>query len=355
LAPPPGSRSVADKITVAVDGMGGDNAPEIVVEGLAIAARKFPEVRFLLYGDAPKLEAILDPEIRDRCEIRHAGDVITNEMKPTLALRHRESSMRKAIDAVAEGEAQAIVSAGNTGALMATATIVIKMLPGISRPAIATCFPTLNGQTVMLDLGANIECDAENLVQFAVMGEAYARNVIGLEKPVVGILNVGAEDLKGSASVRKAGEILQNTGLPFKFYGFVEGDDLAKGTVDVIVTDGFTGNIALKTAEGTVKLFVHFLREALTSSWLTKLGALLLRPALNAFRRRLDPRLYNGAMLVGLNGICVKSHGGTDGLGFANALEVSVNLVRHKFNEGIREDIAYLAAEAPEPKAATAR
>jgi glycerol-3-phosphate acyltransferase PlsX len=229
------------------------------------------------------------------------------------------------------------------------------MLPGISRPAIATCFPTMRGQTVMLDLGANVECDAENLVQFAVMGEAYARNVIGLSKPVVGILNVGAEDLKGSTSVRKASEILQDTGLPFEFHGFVEGDDLGKGTVDVIVTDGFTGNISLKTAEGTVKLFVHYLREALSSSLMAKIGYFLVRPALNAFRRRLDPRLYNGAMLVGLNGICVKSHGGTDGLGFANALEVAVNLVRRKFNDRIREDIAYLATEEPQPTAAAAR
>ena len=342
-------------ITVSVDGMGGDHAPDIVVEGLTIAARKFSDVRFLLYGDETRLAALLPEDVRGRCEIRHADDVITNEMKPTLALRRRESSMRKAIDAVAEGEAQAVVSAGNTGALMATATIVLKMLPGISRPAIATCFPTMRGQTVMLDLGANVECDADNLVQFAVMGEAYARNVIGLSKPVVGILNVGAEDLKGSTSVRKASEILQDTGLPFEFYGFVEGDDLGKGTVDVIVTDGFTGNISLKTVEGTVRLFVHFLREALSSSWMAKLGYFLVRPALNAFRRRLDPRLYNGAMLVGLNGICVKSHGGTDGLGFANALEVAVNLVRRKFNDRIREDIAYLAAEEPQPTAAAAR
>ena len=247
---------------------------------------------------------------------------------------------------------RAIVSAGNTGALMAMAKFVLKTLPGIDRPAIATYFPTMRGASVMLDLGANIECDADNLVQFAVMGEVYARNVLGREHPSVGLLNVGAEDLKGNVAVRGAAERLQNSALPIQFYGFVEGDDIAKGTVDVVVTDGFTGNVALKTAEGMSSMFGFFLRDALTSSFFGKLGAMIARPALLRFKEKFDPRRYNGAMLVGLNGICVKSHGGTDGLGFANAISVAVDLVRNDFNAGIKHDTSQLLGSEAANKAA---
>jgi glycerol-3-phosphate acyltransferase PlsX len=347
-----------ERLTVSVDGMGGDNAPEMVVAGLARASQKLEGVDFLLFGDVE----VLDPLVASHgglgsfCTIRHSPDIITNDMKPTSALRSgRESSMYKAISAVAEGEAQAMISAGNTGALMAIATIVLRTIPGISRPAIAKCFPTQRGESVMLDLGANVECDADNLVQFAVMGEAYARNIIGLKQPTVGVLNIGVEDLKGRSSVREAASILQTIDLPIKFAGFVEGDDLAKGTVDVIVTDGFTGNIALKTAEGTAKLFVHFLRQALTASPMTKLGAMLLKPALKKFSRQFDPRTYDGAMLVGLNGVCIKAHGGTDALGFSNALGVAVDLVRGNFNDRIKEDLASLVSAPVEPKAAAVR
>ena len=199
----------------------------------------------------------------------------------------------------------------------------------------------------MLDLGANVDCDASNLVQFAVMGEVYARNELGLAQPSIGILNVGVEGLKGNDSVKEAANILKNSNLPIKFYGFVEGDDIGKGTVDVFVTDGFTGNIALKTAEGTAKMIVFFLKDALASSILSKLGALFARPAIERFRYHLDPRRYNGAMLLGLNGICVKSHGGTDDIGFAHAVEVGVNLVRRNFNELIREDLGQIMTEQP--------
>lgn len=345
-----------DAINVAVDGMGGDKAPGMIVEGLSLALRRMPDVEFLVFGDESQLRPLIeaDTETARACTIRHTTDAVSMDDKPTTALRTgKNSSMRLAIDAVDAGEAHAVVSAGNTGALMAMATIVLRTLPGIARPAIASAFPTLRGQTVMLDLGANIECDADSLVQFAVMGEVFARNELGLEQPSIGILNVGVEGLKGNEHVKKAAAILAESPLPIKFHGFVEGDDLSAGTVDVIVTDGFTGNIALKTAEGAVRLFGHYLKESLLSSLRTRLGALIARPALQTMRDRFDPRQYNGAMLVGLNGICIKSHGGTDGVGFANAIVAAVNLVRREFNERIREDLEELiAAEATLEKAA---
>ncbi|HAD87255.1 MAG TPA: phosphate acyltransferase PlsX [Rhodospirillaceae bacterium] len=332
---------MSDNLTLSIDAMGGDNAPDMVVEGVDTALERLTNVSFLLFGDEARLNPLLDrfPRARAVSQVRHTSDVVTNDAKPAHALRQgRASSMRLAINAVADGEAAGIVSAGNTGALMAMAKFVLKTLPGIDRPAIATYFPTRRGESVMLDLGANVECDAENLIQFAVMGEVFARNVLGLENPSVGILNVGQEDLKGNQAVKLASQGLMNAALPLHFHGFVEGDDIGAGTVDVIVTDGFTGNVALKTAEGTAKLFGHFLREALTSTFTAKLGALLAKRALMTFKMRIDPRRYNGAMLVGLNGICVKSHGGTDGVGFANAIHVAVDLISNNFNESIKED-----------------
>jgi len=330
-----------DKLTLSIDAMGGDNAPGMVVEGVEVALERETDVRFLLFGDEAQLQPLLDahPRAKAASEIRHTSDIVTNDAKPAQALRGgRNSSMRLAINAVGDGEAAGIISAGNTGALMAMAKFVLKTLPGISRPAIATCFPTQRGQSVMLDLGANVEGAAENLMQFAVMGEVFAHNVLGLEEPTVGILNVGQEDLKGNQAVKLASQGLMDAPLPLKFHGFVEGDDIGAGTVDVIVTDGFTGNIALKTAEGTAKLFGHFLKESLTSSVRSKLGALLAKPALSMFKMKIDPRRYNGAMFVGLNGICVKSHGGTDGVGFANAIHVAIELITNDFNESIKKD-----------------
>lgn len=321
--------------------MGGDNAPDMVVEGLDTVLDRLNNVRFLLFGDERLLVPLLDrfPRAKSVCEVRHTEEVVTNDAKPAQALRAgRNSSMRLAINAVGDGEAAGIISAGNTGALMAMAKFVLKTLPGIDRPAIATYFPTQRGESVMLDLGANVECDAENLIQFAVMGEVFARNVLGLENPTVGILNVGQEDLKGNQAVKLASQGLMNSNLPLQFHGFVEGDDIGAGTVDVIVTDGFTGNIALKTAEGTAKLFGAFLKDALMSSPLSKLGAMLAKSALTTFKMRVDPRRYNGAMFVGLNGICVKSHGGTDGFGFANAIQVAHDLISNNFNDSIKED-----------------
>ena len=345
------------RLTLSLDAMGGDDAPLVIVEGIDRALDRHPDVDFLLFGDETQLTAIVErfPRVKAVAWIHHTDEVITNDQKPGTALRSgKNSSMRLAINAVASGQAAGVVSAGNTGALMAMAKFVLKTLPGIGRPAIATCYPTLLGESVMLDLGANVGCDADNLVQFAVMGEVFARHVLGLDKPSVGILNIGAEGPKGNVAVRGASLILQDTNLPIKFSGFVEGDDIGAGTVDVVVTDGFTGNIALKTTEGTVKLVAAYLKEALASTPLARLGALLARPALNTFSRRLDPRYYNGAMFLGLNGICVKSHGGTDALGFANAIHVAVELIADGVNEGIKKDFAQLCMEPHDGRRAAA-
>ncbi len=325
--------------------MGGDQAPRMVIDGLRRFREPGVDVRFLVYGQAQELLPLVrrHKKLCDGIEVRDTPDVITNTAKPSVALRTgRNSSMRQAIDAVVRGEAHGIVSAGNTGALMAMAKVVFKTLPGVDRPAIASVFPTMRGKTVLLDLGANIECSAENLVQFAIMGEVFARQVLGLPRPTVGILNVGEEQLKGNDAVRKAAAVLQSSALALDFHGFVEGDDIAAGTVDVVVTDGFTGNVALKTAEGTAKLYAHLLRSALTGSLLGRIGAIFARPALQAMRHHVDPRLYNGAMFLGLNGVCVKSHGGADGLGFCNAVRVAVQLIADRVNERIKQDFLCL-------------
>lgn len=338
---------MSSRLTLSLDAMGGDNAPDMVIDGVSLALDKLPQVDFLLFGDERLLKPLLDknPRVRDVCVIRHTEDVVSNDEKAGVALRSgRNSSMRLAINAVGDGEAAGIVSAGNTGALMAMAKFVLKTLPGIDRPAIAKNFPTTRGESIILDLGANVVCDVENLVQFAVMGEAYARKVFHIEQPSIGILNIGSEDVKGHGALQQAAVFLQEIDLPIHFHGFVEGDDIAKGTVDVIVTDGFTGNIALKTAEGTAGMFGSFLKEALLSSLSSRIGAVLAKRALHQFKDRVDPRRYNGAMFLGLNGICIKSHGGTDALGFANALTVAVELINDDLNEVIKQDLSHLDA-----------
>jgi glycerol-3-phosphate acyltransferase PlsX len=327
--------------------MGGDNAPEMVIRGADIARQRFPQVHFLFFGDETRIAPMIDklPALKAVSTIRHAETEVKMDDKPSQALRAgRGSSMRLAIDAVQKGEAAAIVSAGNTGALMAMAKFVLKTLPGIDRPAIASFFPTIRSESVMLDLGANVQCDASNLVQFAVMGNVFARTVLGVREPTTGLLNVGIEEQKGHEEVRVAAQILREAQLPGTFHGFIEGDDIARGTVDVVVTDGFTGNIALKTIEGTVKLYGTFLRQSFKSSWLAGLGYLLARPALNALRARVDPRRYNGAIFMGLNGICVKSHGGTDAFGFANAIGVAVDMVANGAIEKMKQDFAQVMA-----------
>ena len=327
---------MTETITIALDAMGGDTAPRLVIEGTKIAHERFPGARFLLFGDERQIAPILERErgLREVCEIRHADDVVGPEDKPSQALRRGgKSSMRLAIDAIAGGDAGGVVSAGNTGALMALAKFVLKTVPGIERPAIASFFPTMRGESTMLDLGANVDCDANNLVQFAVMGAAFARTALGIQRPTVGLLNVGVEDVKGNEAVRTAGQILRSVRLPFEFTGFVEGDDIGAGTVDVIVTDGFTGNVALKTAEGTSRLYSSFLAAAFRRSVISRLGYLLAKPALEALRQQVDPRVYNGALFVGLNGVVVKSHGGTDATGFASAVGVAIDMVSGRYSD----------------------
>jgi phosphate acyltransferase len=328
--------------TLAVDAMGGDHAPGVIVEGVSIAAERHPDARFLLIGDEALLAPLLARHRRAAaaCTVRHAPDTIANEMKPTAALRMRKSSMRLAIDAVAAGEAEGVVSAGNTGALLALSKIVIKSLPGIDRPAMAAIGPSARGDVVMLDLGANVACDTRNLVEFAVMGDMFARTVLGLTAPTIGLLNVGSEDLKGDDRVRDAAEILRASFIGPQFHGFVEGHDIAAGTVDVIVTDGFTGNVALKTGEGALKLMSDLLRQVFQGSLAGRLAYLLARPGLDRLREWLDPRSYNGAVMLGLNGVVVKSHGGTDALGFAHAMDVALDMVVHRFNDRIRDGLA---------------
>jgi glycerol-3-phosphate acyltransferase PlsX len=343
-------------LTISLDAMGGDKAPEVVIQGVQIARTRLPHVQFLLFGNQAKLEPLLDrmPDVRACCQVRHTEHEVKGDDKPSQVLRTgRQSSMWMAVEAVANGEADGVVSAGNTGALMAVSKFVLRMLPGIGRPAIAGFFPTEKGESVMLDLGANVDCDARNLIEFAVMGEVFARIVLGLEQPTVGILNVGSEELKGNDAVRTAAAALRDGSLPIKFHGFVEGNDIALGTVDVVVTDGFTGNIALKTAEGLAKFYTHSLRHAFSSSWVARIGYLLARTALVKVKMRTDPRRYNGAMFLGLNGIAVKSHGGTDAVGFANAICVAAELVTHGFNERIKRELERLnSADEPPPQAA---
>jgi glycerol-3-phosphate acyltransferase PlsX len=336
--------------------MGGDKAPGVVVDGAALALERHPDLRFLIFGDEARVAPLLAtrPKLSAAVELRHTADSIASDAKPSTALRGgRNSSMRLAIDAVRAGEADGVVSAGNTGALMALAKFVLRTLGSIDRPAIASFFPTQRGESVMLDLGANVECGADNLVQFAVMGEAFARTVLGVRQPTIGVLNVGSEEMKGHDEVRAAAATLRAGRLAPQFHGFIEGNDITEGTTDVVVTDGFTGNVALKTAEGTARLYSSFLRGAFASSLAAKLGYLLARHALAKLRERTDPRRYNGAMFLGLNGVVVKSHGGTDAVGFANAIGVAADMIANAINARISQELALLGAPPAGDQAAS--
>lgn len=337
---------MSQHLTIALDGMGGDNAPQAVVRGANIALERFPGTHFLIYGDEAKIKPFLasHKKLSDATTVIHTDKFITADEKPSSALRaSKGTSMRLSIEAVKEGKAAACVSGGNTGALMALAKIILGTVPGIKRPGFATFMPTEKNEMVMLDLGANTECDAEMLVQFALLGDAFARTALGLPRPIVGILNVGSEEQKGHAEVREAAEILRsNSNLPFSFHGFIEGNDLSKGTVDVVVTDGFTGNIALKTLEGTAKFCTNAFKEAFKTSFMAKIGYLFARSAMNKLRARLDPRRYNGAVFLGLEGIAVKSHGGTDAFGFASAIGLAHDMASHGFIKMVQDEIAML-------------
>jgi phosphate acyltransferase len=332
------------KMTIALDAMGGDAGPEMVLPGAEIASIRHPDLKFLLFGDRTRLTPLLEkyPRLKGRSEVRHSENSIAMNDKPSQALRRGrgKSSMWLAIDAVRSGEAQGVVSAGNTGALMAMARFVLKTIPGIERPAIAAIWPTLRGESVVLDVGATIGADARQLVEFALMGEAMARSLMGLDRPTVGLLNIGVEEVKGLEQVKEAGRLLRDLRLPLEYNGFIEGDDIGKGTVDVVVTEGFTGNIALKTAEGTAKQLSTYLKLVLNRTLLSRLGALLATGAFATLRERMDPRKHNGGVFLGLNGIVVKSHGGTDALGFATAVDVAIEMVKNGLVAKIAADVA---------------
>ena len=346
-----------NRLTIALDAMGGDQGATVVVPGASLAAVRHPDISFVLYGDEATITPLLakHDKLKDRARVEHTEIAIAMDDKPSQALRRGrgKSSMWKAIEAIKNGEAHAAVSAGNTGALMAMSRFVLKTLDGIERPAIAAQWPTLRGESVVLDVGATVGADARQLLEFAVMGEAMSRCLTGLKQPTVGLLNIGVEELKGNENVKEAGRLLRELSLPLQYLGFVEGDDIGKGTVDVVVTEGFTGNVALKAAEGTAKQITTVLRSALKSSLLSMLGALLARGAFAALRDRLDPRKHNGGVFVGLNGVVVKSHGGTDALGFATAIDVAIDMVRNGLVEKIAEDVAHVhSILQPLPRAA---
>ena len=336
---------------IAVDAMGGDEGLAVMLAGVARARRRFEEMRFILVGDEAQIREGLKthPNLTAHSEIVHAPGVVGSSDKPSQAIRRaKTTSMGIAIDMVKQGRAAAAVSSGNTGALMAMAKLSLRMLPGIDRPALAAMLPTLGeNDVVVLDLGANTECDARNLVQFAVMGAAYARTNLDLASPRVALLNIGSEDQKGTGEIRDAAQALRAaTHLPMTFTGFIEGDRLSRGEVDVIVCDGFSGNIALKTAEGTARFVADLLKRAFRSSVRSKIGFLISKPATELLRDHLDPNNHNGAVFLGLNGIVVKSHGGATDRGLATAIGNAAKMVNNDLIRRIADDLGTLEKAA---------
>ncbi|HEU0198781.1 MAG TPA: phosphate acyltransferase PlsX [Nevskiaceae bacterium] len=341
--------AVADPgfITLAVDAMSGDGGLSVAVAAAVAALERHADLRIVLVGDARQLRAALQTQrVADRIQVRHAGEVVSMDEVPAQALRHKkDSSMRVAINLVKQGEAQACVSAGNTGALMATAKFVLKTLPGVERPAIVSALPTVRGATHVLDLGANSECSPEQLVQFAAMGSALVTALQGIERPQVALLNIGEEVIKGNSVVKHAAALLAGSSL--NFVGSVEGDSLFMRPVDVVVCDGFVGNVALKVGEGIAKLIAQFMREEFMRTWGTKLVGLVAHGILKSLAQRIDPRQYNGATLIGLRGIVVKSHGGADEVAFAHAIDVALTEVRQNVPERIAKLVRDSLASTP--------
>jgi len=336
---------------LSVDAMGGDHAPGVVVDGVAVFLKDRPKSKVLLFGDEPSLTPLVAAHagLSEQCEIIHCDHKITSDMKPSQALRRgKGSSMWKALEAVKEGQANASVSAGNTGALMAISMLVLRKMDGVHRPAMTAMWPTLAGRSVVLDVGANVEADAAQLVSFAIMGEAYARATLGKERPTIGLLNIGSEEMKGHDEVRQAHEILRASGLDLDYRGFVEGDDISMGVVDVVVTDGFTGNVALKTGEGVARMLGTRVREALTKSLVTKAGAVLAASGLNELREQMNPSNANGGVLLGLGGVSVKSHGGTDAKGFATACMLAADLATSHYPEEVAANLARIQKKGAE-------
>ena len=313
------------QLTIALDAMGGDNGPPVVVGATSLALKEIPGLELVLVGDQHQLQSELEKNGlsgNPRIRIQHASEVVGMDDQPVVALKKKkDSSMRVAINLVQQGTVQACVSAGNTGALMATSKFVLKTIKGISRPAICGTLPGIKGHTLMLDLGANLECEAENLAEFALMGSVLAQSVEGIQNPTIGLLNIGSEAVKGSDLIKRASQLIDGSRL--NYHGFVEGDDIYKGTVDVIVADGFVGNVSLKTGEGLASLVNHMLKSEFNRNWLTRLAAICALPMLNSVRKKLDPGRYNGASLLGLNGIVVKSHGSADTSSYLNAIRIA--------------------------------
>ena len=336
---------------IAIDAMGGDVGPRVMVAGAALARHRHEGFQFLLVGDESQIrEALKDhPNLAAASEILHADDVVSADAKPSQALRgSKKTSMGLAVNAVKTGDVSAAVSAGNTGALMAISKLALRTMPGIDRPALAALLPTMKDtDVVMLDLGANAECDSRNLVQFSVMGAAYSRIMHGFEKPSVKLLNIGTEDAKGTGTLQEAAQALRGaSGLSLDFQGFTEADKISTGEVDVIVTDGFSGNVALKALEGTARFVTDLLKRSFRSSLRSKFGFLISRPATEMLRGHLDPNNHNGAVFLGLNGVVVKSHGSADEKGVANAVEVAARLVEDSILERISEEISKIADAA---------
>lgn len=336
------------KITIAIDAMGGDNGPEIVVDGVARAFSRGLDANILFVGDRDILGPLVENHRGVRnAGIKHAPSVVTMTDKPMHVVRRgHDTSMWNAVDAVKDGAADAVVSCGNTGALMAVSLFQLKKIEGVDRPAVTALWPTQRGRTVVLDVGANVEADEKQLVQFAIMGEAFYRTLMGVQKPTVGLLNVGAEDLKGHELIRTAARVLREADPAMAFKGFVEGNDISGGVVDVVVTDGFTGNVALKSAEGAARLVGGWVKETLTGTLNAKLGALLMAPGLRKLKDRIDPSSVNGGVFLGINGIVVKSHGGSDARGVASAVQMAASLARAPFQAEVAQTVAAVKARS---------
>lgn len=329
-------------VRIAVDVMGGDFNISVAISAIAKTALRYPSVEFLIFGDSKKITPLMHKRkhLKQKAMVFHAASEVMMDDLPVVAFRQRkDSSMRLAINAVAEGRADAAVSAGNTGALMTMSKIVLKMATGIHRPAMATILPSCQGDVVLMDLGANIDCSADILIQYMMMGKAFVQCSLGVSDPSIGLLNIGTEIHKGNSVLREVDQRMRGGETECNYYGFIEGDDILLGTVDVAVTDGFTGNVALKVIEGTAKVFLQKLRNAYRSSWLSFFGALLSNGALQIFRRSVDPRRYNGAIFLGLNGVVVKSHGSTDTIGFTSALILAIDAVRNKMLSKINKNL----------------
>ncbi len=345
-------------VRISLDVMGGDFGPQVVIPGAAKALERHPDIRFALYGLADQCVPLLEkyPKLKASSTFHASELAISMDEKPSQALRRGrgKASMWQAIEAVNKGEADVIVSAGNTGALMAMSVFCLRMMSEIQRPAIAAIWPTLKGESIVLDVGATIGADAQQLMDFALMGGAMARALFEVERPTLGLLNVGVEEIKGQEQVKEAGRLLREAGIDsIDYFGFVEGDDIGRGTVDVVVTEGFSGNIALKAAEGTARQIAEYLRAAMSRTLLAKIGYILAKGAFDRLREKMDPRKVNGGVFLGLNGVVIKSHGGTDAEGFAAAIDVGYDMVRNGLKAKIENDLKKYHASRPSEGAAT--